>query len=125
MAIHIGLLRGGFAGLVLAGVCFIVPAALISAVFGALYVAYGNLPEVEPWVFGIQPTVLAVIVAAVWKLGRKAVRGWDLVAIGCGVAVVPGFAFGDSVRNCVRIGYLCDENQLMDAANRIKKSIAA
>jgi arginine:pyruvate transaminase len=42
----------------------------------------------------------------------------------CGVAVVPGFAFGDSVRNCVRIGYLCDEKQLMDAANRIKKFVA-
>jgi arginine:pyruvate transaminase len=41
-----------------------------------------------------------------------------------GVAVVPGFAFGDSVRSCVRIGYLCDEKQLMDAANRIKKFVA-
>jgi aspartate/methionine/tyrosine aminotransferase len=39
----------------------------------------------------------------------------------CGVAVVPGFAFGDPVRNCVRIGYLCDEKLLMHAAERIKK----
>ena len=39
----------------------------------------------------------------------------------CGVAVVPGFAFGDSVRNCVRIGYLCDEKLLMEAAERIEK----
>lgn len=42
----------------------------------------------------------------------------------CGVAVVPGFAFGDSVKNCVRIGYLCDEKLLMDAAERIKKFVA-
>lgn len=42
----------------------------------------------------------------------------------CGVAVVPGFAFGDSVRNCVRIGYLCDENILLDAARRIEKFVA-
>ena len=41
----------------------------------------------------------------------------------CGVAVVPGFAFGDSVRNCVRIGYLCEENLLMDAAARIEKYV--
>jgi aspartate/methionine/tyrosine aminotransferase len=43
---------------------------------------------------------------------------------GCGVAVVPGFAFGDSVRNCVRIGYLCDERRLIEAANRIEKFVA-
>jgi len=41
----------------------------------------------------------------------------------CGVAVVPGFAFGDSVRNCVRIGYLCDEKRLIDAAERIEKFV--
>jgi len=41
----------------------------------------------------------------------------------CGVAVVPGFAFGDSVRNCVRIGYLCDEKLLLDAASRIEKFV--
>jgi arginine:pyruvate transaminase len=43
---------------------------------------------------------------------------------GCGVAVVPGFAFGDSVRNCVRIGYLCDERRLIEAAKRIEKFVA-
>jgi len=42
----------------------------------------------------------------------------------CGVAVVPGFAFGDSVKNCVRIGYLCDEKLLMEAAERIEKFVA-
>jgi len=41
----------------------------------------------------------------------------------CGVAVVPGFAFGDSVRNCVRIGYLCKETILMDAAKLIQKFV--
>ncbi len=41
----------------------------------------------------------------------------------CGVAVVPGFAFGDSVRNCVRIGYLCKETILMDAAKRIQEFV--
>ena len=42
----------------------------------------------------------------------------------CGVAVVPGFAFGDSVRNCVRIGYLCNETILLDAAERIQEFVA-
>ncbi len=40
-----------------------------------------------------------------------------------GVAVVPGFAFGDSVRNCVRIGFLRDEEVLIDAADRIKRFV--
>ena len=41
----------------------------------------------------------------------------------CGVAVVPGFAFGDSVKDCVRIGYLCDQKQLVKAAERIGKFV--
>ena len=39
------------------------------------------------------------------------------------VAVVPGFAFGDSVRRYVRIGYLCDEQRLVEAAERIERFV--
>lgn len=92
MTMHLGYERAGARGLVTAGACFVLPAVLITGVCAWLYVTYGSLPRVEPFLGGIQPAVLAVIVGAVWKLGRKAVKGWRLGAIGAGVgaAVLAG-----------------------------------
>ncbi|MBZ0150396.1 MAG: chromate transporter, partial [Planctomycetes bacterium] len=57
LAIHIGHRRGGFLGLVVAGVCFIVPAMLITAAFAAAYVRYGALPSATFVMHGIKPVV--------------------------------------------------------------------
>src|SRR5690606_28837840 len=73
MTMHVGYERAGWPGLFTAGGCFILPAVLITGVFGWLYVTYGSLPEVEPFLYGIKPAVIAVILGAVWKLGKKAV----------------------------------------------------
>jgi chromate transporter len=87
----VGYERAGRAGLVVAGACFILPAALITGVIGWFYVTYGSLPAVEPFLYGIKPAVIAVILGAVWKLGRKAVKGWRLAFLGIGVtATVTG-----------------------------------
>jgi chromate transporter len=74
MAIHIGYRRAGLAGLVVAGLAFIVPAALITGVFAWAYVRYGALPQVAPFLVGITPAVLAVILAAVWRLMGAVIR---------------------------------------------------
>jgi arginine:pyruvate transaminase len=58
-------------------------------------------------------------------LGYNGEQFANELLVDCGVAVVPGFAFGDSVKNCVRIGYLCDEKLLMDAAERIEIFVAS
>ncbi|HMB91713.1 MAG TPA: chromate efflux transporter [Rhodothermales bacterium] len=87
MTMHIGYERCGWAGLFTAGGCFILPAALMTGTLGWLYVAYGTLPEVEPFLRGIKPAVLAVILGALWKLGRSAVKNWQLVPVGVAVAV--------------------------------------
>ena len=84
---HIGYERGGIPGLVVAGSCFILPAVLITGVAAWAYVTYGSLPAVEPLFFGIKPAVLSVILGAVWKLGRTAVAGWRLGALGAGVLI--------------------------------------
>ncbi|MBI4519488.1 MAG: chromate efflux transporter [Gemmatimonadetes bacterium] len=85
MAIHVGLLRAGWMGLIVAGMSFILPAALITLGFAAAYVRYGSLPEVSPFLEGIQPAVVAVIVGAVWRLTPAAARGPRLWVVGLGV----------------------------------------
>jgi len=84
MTMHVGFERGGWPGLFVAGTSFIFPAALITGILAWLYVRFGTLPDVEPYLLGIKPAVLVVIVGALWKLARKAVKGWPHAAIGVG-----------------------------------------
>ncbi|HDP68966.1 MAG TPA: chromate efflux transporter [Candidatus Marinimicrobia bacterium] len=82
MTMHCGYERAGIPGLFIAGACFIFPAVVISGLFAWLYANYGHLPSVEPFIFGIKPAVLAIIAAAILKLGRKALKGWELGILG-------------------------------------------
>jgi chromate transporter len=82
MAIHLGYLRAGWAGLMLAGACFILPAVMVTGAFAWLYVKYGTVPEAARFLGGVKPAVLAIIVGAVWRLGRTAFRGWPVATIG-------------------------------------------
>lgn len=85
MAIHIGYILGGLPGLAVAGVSFILPAIVVTTGLAWMYVRYGSLPRVAPFLYGIKPAVLGIIVTALWRLGRTAVRGWRLLAIGLAV----------------------------------------
>jgi len=87
VAIHVGYLRAGWPGLLLAGACFIIPAALITGLLAWAYVRFGALPQIAPFLRGIKPAVLAVIVAALWRLGKTAVKGWRLGLLGLAVMV--------------------------------------
>ena len=95
MTMHVGYERGGWPGLFTAGACFIFPAVVITGVFGWLYVTYGALPEVEPFLYGIAPAVIAVILGAVWKLGKTAVKGWRLAVLGLAVAAAVLLGVGE------------------------------
>ena len=75
MAIHLGYKRAGLPGLVLAGVCFILPASLIVGVIAWGYTRYGETPQVAWLMYGISPVIIAIILQAVWKLARGAVTG--------------------------------------------------
>lgn len=75
MAIHIGFLRAGWQGLIVAGMSFIAPAMLIVLFLAWLYVEYGSTPQAEWLLYGIKPVVIAIIVQALWNRGRKAVKG--------------------------------------------------
>lgn len=96
MTMHVGFERGGWRGLFLAGACFILPAVAITGLFAWMYVQYGTLPKVQQFVYGIKPAVLAIILTAVWRLGQKAVKNWQLAVLGVAIAVLT-FAGVDEV----------------------------
>ncbi len=82
MAIYLGYERAGWRGLIAGGVCFILPAMLIVLALAWAYVQYGSAPQAVWLLFGIKPVVVAVIVQALWKLLRTAVKGPLLAAVG-------------------------------------------
>ncbi len=94
MALHIGYHKGRIPGLFIAGLCFMFPAVLLTGLLAYFYVLYGNLPQVEPFLYGIKPAVIIIILNAVYKLGKKAVRGksdrlfdWKLLSVALFVAL--------------------------------------
>ena len=82
LAIHIGMARHGWPGLLLAGSCFILPSAVIVGLCAWAYVRYGTLPQVAGLFHGITPVVIAIVVLALWSLGRSAVKSARLGVLG-------------------------------------------
>jgi chromate transporter len=74
LAIFIGYGQRGWPGLIVAGCCFIIPAAILVTLFAAAYVRYGSLPRMEGMLYAIKPVVIAVIAQALGKLGRTAIK---------------------------------------------------
>mgnify|MGYP002783540057 CR=1 FL=1 len=81
LAIHIGHARAGWWGLVVAGVCFILPAACIVTALAALYVRHGALPQVAGLLSGVKPVVIAIVLQALWRLGHTAITSRLLVGV--------------------------------------------
>jgi chromate transporter len=88
MAIHIGSLRAGWAGLLVAGCCFILPAVLIVIGLAWMYVRYGSLPQAASLLYGVKPVIITVVLQALWRFGRTVLRNWFLVAIGVGALLL-------------------------------------
>jgi len=88
MTMHCGYTRGGIPGLFAAGFSFILPATVITGALAFLYVKYGQLPAIEPFVFGIRAAVMSIILAALIKLGKKAIKTYELGLIAAVVVVV-------------------------------------
>jgi chromate transporter len=92
MAIHVGWVRRRWAGLLVAGIAFILPAMLLTGAMGWAYVRFGSVPQVTWLLYGVKPVILAVVVQALWGLAPKAARTWPLRALG--VAAVAASALG-------------------------------
>jgi chromate transporter len=96
LAIHLGYRRAGWAGLIVAGVCFILPAMLIVLVMAAMYVRFGQLPQASALLYGIKPVIMAVILQALWGLTRTAVKNGLTAVVGAGV-LVAAFLGGNEI----------------------------
>lgn len=88
MVIHISFLRAGWAGLIVGGVCFILPAMLIVIALAWMYVQFGSTPAAGGLLYGVKPVVIAVVAKALWDLGRKAAKGTLTIAAGIAVFVL-------------------------------------
>lgn len=75
LAIHIGYERGGWRGLAVAGSCFILPAMVVVWLLAVIYDRYQAIPEVGWLLYGVKPVIIAVVLQALWKLGKKALKG--------------------------------------------------
>lgn len=95
MAIQIGYRLAGTAGLVIAGVCFILPAALLVLGLAWTYVRYGALPQVGGVLYGIKAVVIAIVFQAIWNLSKTAVKSTRLAVIGA--LAILGSALGLNV----------------------------
>ena len=120
MAINVGFVRAGWAGLCVAGASFIVPAALITGAFAWAYVRYGSLPQAGAVLAGIKPAVIAVIVMAIWRLGKAAIK--DL-----GLALVSGLSLAAFFFGWSAIGILLGGGLVGMVARRASRpgSVAA
>ena len=93
-AVYIGYHEAGWVGLLVAGVCFILPAAVIVTVIAWAYVMFGSLPQVSDLFYGIKPVVIAIILQALWGLGRGAAKTRFLVV--CGLIALGASVLGVS-----------------------------
>lgn len=82
LAIHIGHRRAGWPGLIVAGVCFIVPAVLIVMTLGWAYARFGMLPAAAGILSGIKPVIIAIVLQALWGFAHTALKNASLVAVG-------------------------------------------
>ncbi|MBI4181278.1 MAG: chromate efflux transporter [Chloroflexi bacterium] len=92
MALWLGLVRAGWLGYAAAGLLFILPAMLATLALAWVYVAYGSLSQVGWVLYGVKPIVIAIIIQALWDLGRKAVKGWLTAMVG--IAVITFYLLG-------------------------------
>ena len=81
VAIFVGQLKRGWRGLIIAGCCFIIPAATIAAAIAWAYMRFGSLPKVEGILSAIKPAVVAIVIQALGKMGRSGVRTIPLALI--------------------------------------------
>jgi len=83
LAIFVGFERAGVAGLLVAGLCFVLPAALLTGGLAWAYVRFGALPRAGGLLYGVKPVVIAIVVQALWRLAPRAIaRSRWLVGLG-------------------------------------------
>ncbi|MGD0180022.1 MAG: chromate efflux transporter [Terriglobales bacterium] len=91
MAIHVGRVRAGWAGLLVAGASFILPSAVMVTALAWAYLRFGSFPQVAGVLYGVKPIVIALIVQAVLKLAKTAVKSTWIAVVGALAVVATAF----------------------------------
>ena len=123
LAIFIGYEQAGALGLLLAGACFILPAAAMVTALAWAYVRFGAIPQVAGILYGIKPVVIAVVVQALWGLAPKAVKkSWWLGAIGLSACVASALGV-DALVVLVGAGAVCVAQRRLEKVDGAVKSV--
>lgn len=92
MAIHLGLIRAGWSGLIASGALFVLPGMAATLLVAWAYVTYGSIPAVGWVLYGVKPVVIGIVIEALWKLGRKGIKGPTTAIVG--IAIVALYVLG-------------------------------
>lgn len=105
MTMHCGHVRAGWLGLIVGGAAFIFPAVVFTLILAIIYGEYGEVPAIAPFFYGIKPAVVGIILSATHKLGKKAVKNWQLGILGA-VALIASIANVDEILVILLTGFI-------------------
>ncbi len=92
MAIQIGYRLAGWSGLLIGGICFILPAALLTLLLAWFYVTYGAVPQFGAVLYGVKAVMVSVVLQAIWNLSRTAIKSIPLALLGAAATVASALA---------------------------------
>jgi len=95
MAIHLGLIRAGWSGLIASGALFMLPGVAATLFVAWAYVTYGSIAEVGWVLYGVKPAVIGIVIEALWKLGRKGIKGPTAAIVGIGIVALYILGFNE------------------------------
>lgn len=119
LAIYIGYTKAGWRGLIIAGFCFILPAVLIVSIIAKYYVLYGTLPQVAGVLYGIKPIIIAIIIKALWNLGKTALKTKLLILLAI-LAVILNLWGASPLILLFGVGILMGLKQILSNGNNLK-----
>lgn len=88
LAIYLGQIRGGAMGLLLAGLGFILPSALLVTALAWVYQRYGSVPQVAGLLAGVKPVIVVIVAQAIWSLGRTALKSLPLGLLAAAIVLL-------------------------------------
>ena len=91
LALYLGEVRGGFAGMLVAGACFILPSAFLVVALAWAYLKFGSVPQVGGLLFGIKPVVVGLMAQAIWNLARTALKNIPLALLAVTIVLLAAF----------------------------------
>jgi chromate transporter len=92
LATYIGWLLHGTRGGIAAGALFVLPSVALLIVLSWIYVRYGNVPAIAAVLYGVKPAVVAIVLAAAWRIGSRTLHHWVLWLVAA-AAFIALFAF--------------------------------